>query len=774
MQRFDRNEEPTPRFLTSGEAQKRRADLAQLFGNEERRAQTRVTREPGDLDHLSIRDSLKTLFRAKCSFCEAAVPTSPYRFRPASDASPAARTDVAHLYYAWLADAWDNIYAICDTCRPSDPSYFPVDGPRCALPNAKLIGAYVNSDDARWRSYPPKERAQLLEPCGNDNFGAHFHPRLDGVLDGITPRASSTINHFNLNRPERARQRAEAYDTLVQGLFDSAPPTPGQPGPPPGFDVGLSDITFLNTPFGGTMYLLLRRIEKDLAARKGAQSSLTPNRIGRSVARRLARPDGRIELEATLRNLRAQDDAGSPLPAEALRSQPPSGAWLSSVEISDFKGIERLSFPIGRPMVEGTPPPPRAPGILILGENASCKSSILEAIALALCGPLARRNLALQPDHLRLNPALMGDTGSAQRARASVVLRFEDGPERRLEVDARGVWGSGREDPPPVFAYGAFRQYLDGRRQYSAEKSIASLFRTDTILSNPEEWLLGLQPVPFAQVIQTIRVILSAEGDFEVIRRDRNARRCVVVTSTRGENDELVLTETPLSLVSSGFRSVLAMVCDILQGLMDKRVNPKFETFITARGVVLIDEIEAHLHPRWKVQIMQGLRAALPQMTFIATTHDPLCLRGMDDGEVLVLHRIAGAETYQTQLPVYVEQLTELPDVNQLTVQQLLTSDFFSMFSTDSVKAEKELAGMADLLAKRSVGEPLGDADQRALRSYEREIARALPVGSTPMQRIVQEAVATYLAKRRRISAEKLAALSQETRDEIVRALEGI
>ncbi len=80
---------------------------------------------------------------------------------------------------------------------------------------------------------------------------------------------------------------------------------------------------------------------------------------------------------------------------------------------------------------------------------------------------------------------------------------------------------------------------------------------------------------------------------------------------------------------------------------------------------------------------------------------------------------------------------------------------------------------MADLLARRAAGEELSEQEQRTLRSFEREIARALPVGSSPVQRIVQEAVATYLAGRRRASAERLVALSQKTRDEIVRALEG-
>lgn len=79
---------------------------------------------------------------------------------------------------------------------------------------------------------------------------------------------------------------------------------------------------------------------------------------------------------------------------------------------------------------------------------------------------------------------------------------------------------------------------------------------------------------------------------------------------------------TPLHAVSSGYWSMLAMVCDILKGLMSQTVYPGFENFQAAPGVILIDEIEVHLHPRWEAQVMSRLRAALPKLTFTVTTHD--------------------------------------------------------------------------------------------------------------------------------------------------------
>jgi hypothetical protein len=533
---------------------------------------------------------------------------------------------------------------------------------------------------------------------------------------------------------------------------------------------------------------------------------MTPAKIGALFQKWLSRSGVVKELIDGFDALRRQDAAGPPLQPEPVRPRG-SSARLQSIAISDFKGIEALTLQVAEPETNpsGGEPRPRTPALLILGENATCKSTILEAIALALAGPDARDALDLDPNKLRLDPGLMGDDRSATRARAQIRLGFDDGGERRLTIDDRGVWADGREDLPPVFAYGAFRQYLRGRRNWTPHKSVVSLFQSDTILSNPEEWLLSLDKVAFNAVIRTLRDIFAVEGEFDVIRAQPERKRCVVihkimaqsgVGATRAPAE--IVTETPLSLVSSGFRSILAMACDILQGLMDKRVYANFESFETARGVVLIDEIEAHLHPRWKMQIMSGLRAALPQVTFIATTHDPLCLRGMNDGEVLVLHRIAGKETRKTKLPVFVEQLVGLPGVSQLTLEQLLTSDFFSLFSTDSPKAEQDLASMADLLAKRARWEGRPKASREAfvseepeatpnpddapapltadeavrLTRFETEIALALPVGASPVQRLVQSAVAEYLATRRQKSARDLRNLEETARRKIVAALE--
>ncbi|WP_223532425.1 AAA family ATPase [Pseudomonas sp. GL-RE-20] len=336
-----------------------------------------------------------------------------------------------------------------------------------------------------------------------------------------------------------------------------------------------------------------------------------------------------------------------------------------------------------------------APSLLILGEDAAGESSILEAIALAMSDDAARNELALDPHSFILKPEFMGGSDQDRRDSATVSLTFDDGSSHVLTISREGFVDSKHTsgfEMPGVFAYGAFRQYLKKQRSYSPAKYVKNLLRSDVVLSNPEKWLLSLNAATFAMVVRALRDVLSIEGEFDVISRDPERRKCHIVTSIMSNANEAKYGKTPLDVASSGFRTVLATICDIFQGLMDPRANRDFESLSTARAVVLIDEVEAHLHPRWKMNIMRGLRSALPNVTFIATTHDPLCLRTMANHEVLVLQRAASGQPPKTAkkskkpplLPMKVERLEHLPATSNLTIEQLLTSDFFQLFSADA------------------------------------------------------------------------------------------
>ena len=90
-----------------------------------------------------------------------------------------------------------------------------------------------------------------------------------------------------------------------------------------------------------------------------------------------------------------------------------------------------------------------------------------------------------------------------------------------------------------------------------------------------------------------------------------------------------------LTQVSHGERAFIAVVCDLCQRLA--LANPLLKNPLDGAGVVLIDELELHLHPTWQVEIVEKLRKLFPNIQFIVTTHSPFILQTAHEGEVIKL-----------------------------------------------------------------------------------------------------------------------------------------
>ena len=90
-----------------------------------------------------------------------------------------------------------------------------------------------------------------------------------------------------------------------------------------------------------------------------------------------------------------------------------------------------------------------------------------------------------------------------------------------------------------------------------------------------------------------------------------------------------------LSQLSDGERSFLAMVCDLGRRLA--LANPMMENPLSGYGIVLIDELELHLHPTWQLEIVEKLRSTFPNIQFITTTHSPFIVQTAREGELIKL-----------------------------------------------------------------------------------------------------------------------------------------
>lgn len=100
-----------------------------------------------------------------------------------------------------------------------------------------------------------------------------------------------------------------------------------------------------------------------------------------------------------------------------------------------------------------------------------------------------------------------------------------------------------------------------------------------------------------------------------------------------------------LSQLSDGYRNLLALVLDFARRLA--QAHPNWPNPLEAPGILLIDEIELHLHPRWQQTVIPNLRAAFPNTQIIAATHSPEVLTTVHRENVYLL----GSDHALEQLP---------------------------------------------------------------------------------------------------------------------------
>ena len=285
-----------------------------------------------------------------------------------------------------------------------------------------------------------------------------------------------------------------------------------------------------------------------------------------------------------------------------------------------------------------------------------------------------------------------------------------------------------------MLAYGATR--LLPRGSSHEAKHIESKFSRLDNLFNPfvplvdaEEWLLGLDRVLFRRAAIVLKDLLRMSEEEEIPR-------------TKSEVNVMINGELQsFSELSDGYQSVIALTSDILKLAMNHWKNPD-----EARGIVLLDEVGAHLHPRWKMRIVNSLRLALPNMQFIVSTHQPLCLRGMEKGEVVLIRRDEDKK---------VEVITELPNPKELRISQILTS-VFGLSSTMDPELEKEYNRYYEL---RAMNERSAE-EEAEMQELEAELNPDLLLGETIIDNvslhIVKEKYDHYKKQKKQDDVKKL------------------
>jgi hypothetical protein len=425
---------------------------------------------------------------------------------------------------------------------------------------------------------------------------------------------------------------------------------------------------------------------------------------------------------------------------------------IERIEIEDVKAIESLQL-------DFVTTSGRTPWLMLLGENGTGKSTVLHVTALALLGAHSFENLA------RTRRVLPADYVRNERSRGKVSVKLSGFPKpHRLvlkpdrveftsptdetttihfEGSAIRFEGSVWDPQTLLLGYGATKLLPRGVSTEPAATTGKGFSRVDNLfdpfvpLIDAQRWLLSLTKQQFEDMEAILKDLLSLAPSARVMLKAGE-----VFVQAHG-------TSVPLRQLSDGYQGVIAMAVDILEVAL--RLWPNLQE---AEGIVLLDEVGAHLHPTWRMRIVGALRKALPAMQFLATTHDPLCLRGLTAGEVAVMRRLDDSRLVT---------LKDLPSPADFRVDQLLTSDFFGLSSTVDPEVEAIFTEYYALLALRHPNAP----QTERLVKLRKALKDRRHLGTTLRENLMYEAIDRLLAEHRREPVRQLTDLKQAAVDEV-------
>src|ERR1017187_5562386 len=238
-------------------------------------------------------------------------------------------------------------------------------------------------------------------------------------------------------------------------------------------------------------------------------------------------------------------------------------------------------------------------------------------------------------------------------------------------------------------------------------------YRTATALQNEEQ---GINPsyIGDRAVAVLAQAVTTFLGGFDHLRVQEQPLRLLV---------DKAGASLDLSQLSDGERSFLAMISDLSRRLT--LANPLLNNPLNGAGVVLIDEIELHLHPKWQREVREKLRRTFPNIQFIATSHSPFVLQSLQPGELINLDPDEFGEYAGKSIEDIAENVmgVELPQKSERYLQMMAAAEaYFRLLREPNPSADAVTAAEQRL---NELSEPFSDDPAfQSLLKLERERQR--------------------------------------------------
>lgn len=411
--------------------------------------------------------------------------------------------------------------------------------------------------------------------------------------------------------------------------------------------------------------------------------------------------------------------------------------YVSKVILRNIRGFANLEFDLTRQDNS------YAGWTVFTGDNGSGKSTLLKAIAIGLTGKDTAR--ALQPSfrgwirdgaaseetsiqleivRVKEDDALT-ETGRApsERFPAKLVLRngakepqllgeTPSGKRGGYATPERTIWSA---DASGWFScgYGPFRRIFgaspEATRQMvaPATERFVTMFQEAASLAEVDQWLRNLKHKELEHGTAE-RAQLSLAMD--LLRDDLMPNQ---ITVDRVDSDGLWLkdrngVQLAWGDMSEGYRAAAALLADIVRHLIgifgiDGLAEHASDggRIINRSGVVLIDEIDAHLHPEWQRVIGFWLKRHFPKIQFLVTSHSPIICQAADSNGLFVLPE-PGSDVQPRPLTQeeYEKVISSRPDT-------ILLTPAFGLQNTRSPKAVEGRREYARLQSKKRSGKKL-------------------------------------------------------------------
>lgn len=383
---------------------------------------------------------------------------------------------------------------------------------------------------------------------------------------------------------------------------------------------------------------------------------------------------------------------------------------IQKVHLQNIRSFENLEIDFGNT---------GAGWHVILGTNGTGKSTLIRSIALALVGSPEVAVLGYKQSWKNW---LRQGFGNGE---IKLSLENKDLLSVSFDINNSPIIKS---TPHPLFfsaAYGSLRRLSGGNPDYKniwkSNPILAahlSVFGEDVALDQSLEWLFDLYMKGHflrETLLKNPSQISSSSTNHKNLLK---YIKLFINTSSLLPNDILLSfigydevqfknqqnVEVSITELSDGYRSILSLVLELLRQVCRRYNNDITKIFspdqtkIITKGVVLIDEIDAHLHPTWQAKIGKWFTEYFPNIQFIVTTHSPIICRSADTGTIWKLSN----EGKSTQI----EQVEGI-EKKQLVYGSILDAFETDLFGEDISRSEESreiLREKAKLSIKRQMG----------------------------------------------------------------------